>query len=241
MEVEKENENKNNINEEIKIFEIEKEKKLEEKEEIINFTMNQIQEIIYKNNNKNQCGIKEENKNIKSIISFNNIIQNEDINKISEEIISNPKILMKKGKKKLIEKENYINKNKMTNETLKEKLKNYQKLEKMIKNEFFEKEIKEKEDLRLVIISNPLSKIFKDELEKVLEIQNKEYLKKLKNNSQYKYNYKAPFEQNLINHNIPHFLLNRPNNELEEESYEEEIEQESIEDFNEYSMSNESV
>jgi hypothetical protein len=148
---------------------------------------------------------------------------------------------MKKEKKKLIEKENYIHKNQMTNKILKEKLKNYQKLEKTIKNDSFIKDIEENEDLRLLIISNPLSYLFKNELEKVLEIQKKEYLKKLKNNSQYKYNYKSPFDLILGNNNIPHFLLNRPINPSEENSYEEEIEQESIEDFNEYSMSNDSA
>ena len=243
MEVEKENEK--HIIEDIEFFEEEKKieeekKKEEEEEEIIDFTMNQIQEIIDANNNKNQCGIKEENKIIKSITSFN-ILQNKEINKIPEEIISNPKIFMKKEKKKLIEKENYIHKNHMTNKILKEKLKNYQKLEKTIKNDSFIKDIEENEDLRLLIISNPLSYLFKNELEKVLEIQKKEYLKKLKNNSQYKYNYKSPFDLILGNNNIPHFLLNRPINPSEENSYEEEIEQESIEDFNEYSMSNDSA
>ena len=101
MEVEKENEK--HIIEDIEFFEeekkIEEEKiKEEEEEEIIDFTMNQIQEIIDSNNNKNQCGNKEENKIIKSITSFN-ILQNKEINKIPEEIISNPKIFMKKKKK----------------------------------------------------------------------------------------------------------------------------------------------
>ncbi len=101
MEVEKENEN--NIIENIEFFEEEKKieeekKKEEEEEEIIDFTMNQIQEIIDANNNKNQCGNKEENKIIKSITSFN-ILQNKEINKIPEEIISNPKIFMKKEKR----------------------------------------------------------------------------------------------------------------------------------------------
>ena len=163
---EKENQNQNQIEiEDIEIFEKDENKTTNKKEEeIINFSINQIQEIIHLNNDKNQYGLNKENKIIKSISSFNNILTNNDLDS-SEKIISNPKIFIKNQQIELCE-NIYNNQNNYSNITLKNKLKDYDKFEKTIKNISFSKDIEENEDLRLSIIGNPLSKLFKDELEK---------------------------------------------------------------------------
>ncbi len=228
---EKENQNQNQIEiEDIEIFEKDENKTTNKKEEeIINFSINQIQEIIHLNNDKNQYGLNKENKIIKSISSFNNILTNNDLDS-SEKIISNPKIFIKNQQIELCE-NIYNNQNNYSNITLKNKLKDYDKFEKTIKNISFSKDIEENEDLRLSIIGNPLSKLFKDELEKVLRFQQECYLKKFKNNSNYKYDFRANINENLGYNNIPHFLFNRVN-DFDEGSFEEEIEQENIEDLN---------
>ena len=169
-----------------------------------------------------------ENKIIKSISSFNNILTNNDLDS-SEKIISNPKIFIKNKKTELCD-NLYNNKKNYSNIILKNKLKDYDKLEKTIKNFSFSKDIEENEDLRLSIIGNPLSKLFKDELEKVIHFQQEYYLTKLKNNSNFKYDYRANLDENLGYNHIPQFLFNRANNF--DDSFEEEIEQESLEDIN---------
>ena len=215
--------------EDIEIFEEKYNKSTDKKEEEdMNFSINQIQEIIHLHNDKYQYGLNEENKIIKSISSFNNILINNDLEE-SEKIISNPKIFIKNQKMELCY--NLCNKpNNNTNISLKNKLNDYDKLEKTIKNFSFSKDIEENEDLRLSIIGNPLSKLFKDELEKVIHFQQEYYLTKLKNNSNFKYDYRANLDENLGYNHIPQFLFNRANNF--DDSFEEEIEQESLEDIN---------
>ena len=214
--------------EDIEIFEEKYNKSTDKKEEEdMNFSINQIQEIIHLHNDKYQYGLNEENKIIKSIYSFNNILINNDLEE-SEKIISNPKIFIKNQKMEL-----YYNCNKPNNNTnisLKNKLNDYDKFEKIIKKYSFLKDIETNEDLRLSIIGNPLSKLFKDELEKVIHFQQEYYLTKLKNNSNFKYDYRANLDENLGYNHIPQFLFNRANNF--DDSFEEEIEQESLEDIN---------
>ena len=233
---ENENEKENQIViEDIEIFEKDENKSIsKKKEETINFSTNQIQEIIHLNNDKYQCGLNEENKIIKSITSFNNILINNDLDE-SEKIISNPKIFIKNKKTELCD-NLYNNKKNYSNIILKNKLKDYDKFEKTIKNISFSKDIEENEDLRLSIIGNPLSKLFKAELEKILLLQKEYYLKKFKNNSNYKYDFRANINENLGYNNIPHFLFNRVN-DFDEGSFEEEIEQENIDDDDNNSMS----
>lgn len=215
--------------EDIEIFEEKYNKSTDKKEEEdMNFSINQIQEIIHLHNDKYQYGLNEENKIIKSISSFNNILINNDLEE-SEKIISNPKIFIKNKKMELCY--NLCNKpNNNTNISLKNKLNDYDKFEKIIKKYSFLKDIETNEDLRLSIIGNPLSKLFKDELEKVIHFQQEYYLTKLKNNSNFKYDYRANLDENLGYNHIPQFLFNRANNF--DDSFEEEIEQESLEDIN---------
>ena len=226
----KETKNENEIAiEDIEIFEEKYNKSTDKKEEEdMNFSINQIQEIIHLHNDKYQYGLNEENKIIKSISSFNNILINNDLEE-SEKIISNPKINNKNKKMELCY--NLCNKpNNNTNISLKNKLNDYDKFEKIIKKYSFLKDIETNEDLRLSIIGNPLSKLFKDELEKVIHFQQEYYLTKLKNNSNFKYDYRANLDENLGYNHIPQFLFNRANNF--DDSFEEEIEQESLEDIN---------
>ena len=226
----KETKNENEIAiEDIEIFEEKYNKSTDKKEEEdMNFSINQIQEIIHLHNDKYQYGLNEENKIIKSISSFNNILINNDLEE-SEKIISNPKIFIKNKKMELCY--NLYNKpNNNTNISLKNKLNDYDKFEKIIKKYSFLKDIETNEDLRLSIIGNPLSKLFKDELEKVIHFQQEYYLTKLKNNSNFKYDYRANLDENLGYNHIPQFLFNRANNF--DDSFEEEIEQESLEDIN---------
>ena len=226
----KETKNENEIAiEDIEIFEEKYNKSTDKKEEEdMNFSINQIQEIIHLHNDKYQYGLNEENKIIKSISSFNNILINNDLEE-SEKIISNPKIFIKNKKMELCY--NLCNKpNNNTNISLKNKLNDYDKFEKIIKKYSFLKDIETNEDLRLSIIGNPLSKLFKDELEKVIHFQQEYYLTKLKNNSNFKYDYRANLDENLGYNHIPQFLFNRANNF--DDSFEEEIEQESLEDIN---------
>ena len=225
----KETKNENEIAiEDIEIFEEKYNKSTDKKEEEdMNFSINQIQEIIHLHNDKYQYGLNEENKIIKSISSFNNILINNDLEE-SEKIISNPKIFIKNQKMELCYNCNKPNNN--TNISLKNKLNDYDKFEKIIKKYSFLKDIETNEDLRLSIIGNPLSKLFKDELEKVIHFQQEYYLTKLKNNSNFKYDYRANLDENLGYNHIPQFLFNRANNF--DDSFEEEIEQESLEDIN---------
>ena len=221
--------------EDIEIFEEKYNKSTDKKEEEdMNFSINQIQEIIHLHNDKYQYGLNEENKIIKSISSFNNILINNDLEE-SEKIISNPKIFIKNKKMELCY--NLCNKpNNNTNISLKNKLNDYDKFEKIIKKYSFLKDIETNEDLRLSIIGNPLSKLFKAELEKILLLQKEYYLKKFKNNSNYKYDLRPNIDENLGYNNIPHFLFNRVN-DFDEGSFEEEIEQENIDDDDNNSMS----
>ena len=221
--------------EDIEIFEEKYNKSTDKKEEEdMNFSINQIQEIIHLHNDKYQYGLNEENKIIKSITSFNNILINNDLDG-SEKIISNPKIFIKNKKMELCY--NLCNKpNNNTNISLKNKLNDYDKFEKIIKKYSFLKDIETNEDLRLSIIGNPLSKLFKAELEKILLLQKEYYLKKFKNNSNYKYDLRPNIDENLGYNNIPHFLFNRVN-DFDEGSFEEEIEQENIDDDDNNSMS----
>jgi hypothetical protein len=204
----------------------------EEKNEFINFqninSPQLIQDILHLSSHSTQNGFQHQNNLIKSLYSFNDsILPILDDNFSEDDINFNPRIIFLKKRNKL-NMMNFAQINSRNNFLL-QKINQYNDLQQKI-SDFKSLEIKEKEinndnqeenkkelNLKLFLVNHPLINLFKDEIDIIKlkdEIQ-KEYLKGMKDNTNYKPGPPNPHLINILEQNVSANEENEEENEGE--------------------------
>jgi len=207
----------------------------EEKNEFINFQNinfpQLIQDILHLSSHSTQNGFQHQNNLIKSLYSFNDsILPILDDNFSEDDINFNPRIIFLKKRNKL-NMMNFAQINTGNNFLLK-KINQYNDLKQKI-SDFKSLENKEKEinddnqennkkelNLKLFLVNHPLINLFKDEIDIIKlkdEIKN-EYVKGMKDNTNYKPGPPNPHLINILEQNVSVSEENENENENNDES-----------------------
>ena len=207
----------------------------EEKNEFINFqninSPQLIQDILHLSSHSTQNGFQYQNNLIKSLYSFNDsILPILDDNFSEDDINFNPRIIFLKKRNKLNMMNfaqintgnNFLLKKINQYNDLKQKISDFKSLENKEKeiNDDNEEENKKELNLKLFLVNHPLINLFKDEIDIIKlkdEIKN-EYVKGMKDNTNYKPGPPNPHLINILEQNVSVSEENENENENNDES-----------------------